>query len=127
MIALYDYPVAAVPIEFPFLTTGQRITAAGLRVNDHPAWAVVWPSVREDAASLIVRALEAADSDFVRIDTLAARTGLSRREVRSLVEDSAVARHPWGRPDLDAFTLPSRPVSVRERISLVWSYLANRR
>jgi hypothetical protein len=48
-------------------------------------------------------------------------------EVRAVLEgDSGLARKPYGREDLDLFTLASRPISLRERLALARIFLTKR-
>jgi hypothetical protein len=68
-----------------------------------------------------------ADADFLFVPTIAKRSGLEEADVWAVLEDGQTARRPWRRPDLDVFTLRTRPVSIRERVSLVWTYLAGRK
>jgi hypothetical protein len=77
----------------------------------------------EAAQALVELTLLGADEDFLRVPTIAARSGLEEADVWAVVEDGHATRRPWRRADLPVFTVRARGVTVRERVSFVWTVL----
>ena len=64
--------------------------------------------------------------DFRQPETIAQEVGMPIGEVQTILRREDVARRPWGRPTATIFTSADKPVTLRERISLIDVFLAKR-
>lgn len=125
------------------MRSGQQIFTAGVRVAPAPrslaemVEAVMDTAERQEPAtevltrsSSVVETVRAALADrrfdFRRPETIAEEVDLPVREVESILLKGNIARRPWGRPTATIFTAAEKPVTFRERISLVDVFLAKR-
>lgn len=127
MIPIQDIEFEATPASPSVMRPGQAIFTAGVHLL---------PGIRAPAARPFTSSPSRVDAvrlaladgrfDFRRPESLARELDLSLEEVRAILERTDVARRPWGRPGSDIFTSVDRPVSVRERLSLLDVFVAKR-
>lgn len=79
-----------------------------------------------DGCEAVERALSDSRWDFRTVKGIAEETGLAADTVKHLLEEHQLARTPWGRMEDNRYTARDRPVSLRERLSLLVSYVAKR-
>jgi hypothetical protein len=83
--------------------------------------------VRREMRELLVgSAIRESAADFRTIGSLVEETGLTEGDVRAATQSKAIARRPWGRPGMELFAEPSKPVSAREVLSAIRAYIAKR-
>jgi hypothetical protein len=105
---------------------GARADRDSERDEARPSPEVVPHEPTSDEVLAVENALRDTRWDFRRVAGIAKSTGLPTRVVNDILKSPEVARRPWRRPTLDLFTDAKRPVSMRERLSLLGVYLAKR-
>jgi hypothetical protein len=127
--------LASEMLDYVPMRMGQAIFANGVRVRapiDTYRALRVKTNPRAEALSsalYVARVREALNDeqwDFRTVPGLVNSTGLPEEAVRAALETPGIARRPWRRCATELFTSADRPVSVRERLSLLDTFIAKR-
>jgi hypothetical protein len=126
--------LAAEMLDVEPMRMGQVIFGVGLKVrapfgNYRPQIAGAVPRVESLTSAFVRRVREELKDDrwdFRTVGGIANTSGLSEEAVRAALALPGVARRPWGRPGTNLFTSADRPVSMRERLSLLDIFIAKR-
>lgn len=113
--------IGGIPWHLPAKSRSTRSASAG-----ESAHALEHDTSAHDSCGAVAQALSDTRWDFRTVKGIAAETGLDQDTVKHVLEEHRLGRKPWGRRSDDRYTRRDRPVSMRERLSLLTSYIAKR-